>query len=329
MTKPKVFIGSSREALGVAEAIHMNLQHDCFCVIWTHGVVGGLNNYPLEALLKQANNIDYAIMVFHPDDITRARGKQGSSPRDNVVFELGLFTGRLGRDKTCFVVPRGVDLKIPTDLVGLTPAAYDPEHHNLMAALGPACTEIKAAIRSNETRKYGLENIGFFEEFTGEFEILFKKSGELTTFFIHSRRWRENNNEHIRSFLQRDKTKLTVLLPNILNNALFSQIEQNFEDGPQIKSFVIDAYRYFHILKKDFGNKVRIFDFDFYPTYSFYRFDTTCIMAMYPTVPKKQAVPTLRVSSVGSFGEFVSNDLKLLLKSRKQKTYAEIMQIIS
>ncbi len=125
MTKPRVFIGSSSEALKVAEAIHQNLEHDCFCEIWTHGVFG-VNKYPLDALLKQANNADYAIMVFHPDDLTTTRGKRRGSPRDNVIFELGLFIGKLGRNKTCFVIPRGVDVKIPSDIVGLTPAAYDP-----------------------------------------------------------------------------------------------------------------------------------------------------------------------------------------------------------
>jgi len=327
MTKSRVFIGSSSEALKVAEAIHQNLEHDCFCEIWTHGIFG-INKYQLDALLKQASNADYAILVLHPDDITTARGKQRRSPRDNVIFELGLFIGKLGKDKTCFVTPRGVDVKIPSDLVGITPAAYDPTHPNLRAALGPVCTEIKTAIGSNELRKYGLERIGFFEEFNGEFEALLKNSNELTTFFIHSRRWREMNNEHIRSFLKRNKTKLAVLLPNIQNNELFSHIEHNFEDGPQIRGFVIDAYRYFNNLKKDFGAKVRIFDFDFYPTYSFYRFDKTCILAMYPTTPKKQSVPTLAVSTIEALGEFVSNDLKLLLKNRKPKTDTEIKQII-
>lgn len=328
MTKPRVFIGSSSEALKIAEAIHQNLDHDCFCEIWTHDVFG-VNKYPLDALLKQANNADYAIMVLHPDDLTTTRGKQCHSPRDNVIFELGLFIGKLGKDKTCFVAPRGVDVKIPSDLVGLTPAAYDPKHPNLRAALGPACTEIKAAIGSNGMRRYGIKRVGFFEKFNGEFEALLQNSSELTTFFIHSRRWREMNNDHIRGFLKRSKTKLTVILPNVENSTMFSQIEKNFEDGPQIRSFVIDAYRYFGNLKKEFGAKVRIFDFDFYPTYSFYRFDKTCILAMYPTSPRKQSVPTLEVSIIEAFGEFVSNDLKLLLKNRKQKTDAEIKRVIT
>ena len=111
-TKPRVFIGSSSEAKKVAEAIHRNLDHDCFCEIWTHGIFG-VGTYPLEALIEQANKADYAIMVLHPDDVTRSRGKQSQAPRDNVIFELGLFIGKLGKGRTCFVAPRENPRKIP------------------------------------------------------------------------------------------------------------------------------------------------------------------------------------------------------------------------
>ncbi len=118
MEKPRVFIGSSSEALAVAQAIHANLEHQCFCEIWTHGVFG-INKLPLESLLSVASHTDYAIIVFHPDDLVTTRGKRKNTPRDNVIFELGLFIGKLGKDRTCFVQPRGIDIKIPSDLVGL------------------------------------------------------------------------------------------------------------------------------------------------------------------------------------------------------------------
>lgn len=327
MEKPRVFIGSSSEALAVAQAIHANLEHQCFCEIWTHGVFG-INKLPLESLLSVASHTDYAIIVFHPDDFVTTRGKRKNTPRDNVIFELGLFIGRLGKDRTCFVQPRGIDIKIPSDLVGLIPAAYDPSHPNLRASLGPACVEINAAISLSEARKYGVLKIGFFEEYKDRFESLLKTSSELTSFFIHSRRWREMHDQDIRSFLDRDSTKLSVFLPNVANKDMFDQIKQNFSDGPQIKHFVIDAYRYFFDLKQTW-KKVKIYDFDVYPTYSFYKFDQTCVLAMYPTCPNKQSVPTLEVSVRESFGLFVGNDLKLLLKNRKPKTDTDLQNIIN
>jgi hypothetical protein len=57
-------------------------------------------------------------MVATGDDKSRSRGKWEMSPRDNVVFELGLFMGRLGRDRTFYVFEKGI--KLPSDLLGVT-----------------------------------------------------------------------------------------------------------------------------------------------------------------------------------------------------------------
>ena len=70
--------------------------------------------------------------------------------RDNVLFELGLFMGRLGRSRTFVVRPRHGDVKLPSDLAGVTAALYDwPRSDNdKRAAVGPACDELRRAIRS-------------------------------------------------------------------------------------------------------------------------------------------------------------------------------------
>jgi len=70
------------------------------------------------------------------------RGKDNGAVRDNVLFELGLFIGRLGKDRNFIILPKGYEenLHRPTDLLGLTPALYEPnrQDENLQAALGPA-----------------------------------------------------------------------------------------------------------------------------------------------------------------------------------------------
>jgi hypothetical protein len=64
------------------------------------------------------------------------------------VFELGLFTGRLGRDRTFWVTPKGqTKLRIATDLLGVVPAEYEePGDGDWRSALGPACDQIDAAL---------------------------------------------------------------------------------------------------------------------------------------------------------------------------------------
>lgn len=75
--------------------------------------------------MRMAGACDFAILLLTADDTTASRGRRKASPRDNVVFELGLFMGSLGRDRTFVVSPKGVDLKLPTDLLGLTNVMYE------------------------------------------------------------------------------------------------------------------------------------------------------------------------------------------------------------
>lgn len=121
---PTVFIGSSSEAL--AEATHMSRslsRHDLTCRLWTQGVFQ-LSQTTIEDLVRASQDCDFAVLFLTPDDMTSSRGRRKSAPRDNIVFELGLFMGAIGRERTLIVIPRGVDLKLPTDLLGVTHLPY-------------------------------------------------------------------------------------------------------------------------------------------------------------------------------------------------------------
>ena len=68
---------------------------------------------------------DYVVALVTPDDTAAVRGKEYIVPRDNVVFEYGLFLGKLGRDKTFFVTPKNTpDLQIMSDLHGVSTVRY-------------------------------------------------------------------------------------------------------------------------------------------------------------------------------------------------------------
>jgi hypothetical protein len=77
------------------------------------------------------------------------RNDETLGPRDNVVFELGLFMGRLGRERTFIVRPESGPLKIPSDLAGMSVASYDwpRSDGNHRAAMGPASDLMREAIR--------------------------------------------------------------------------------------------------------------------------------------------------------------------------------------
>lgn len=141
--KPRIFIASASESIDVANAINVNLDHDAEVTVWKHGF--GLTNNTLDTLIKLCEGVDFAIFVFTPDDITNIRNDHKKVVRDNVVFELGLFTGSLGKERCFIIKPRSTDLHLPSDLLGLTPADYDGQRsdNNLEAALNTPCTLIK------------------------------------------------------------------------------------------------------------------------------------------------------------------------------------------
>ncbi|MEZ8916850.1 TIR domain-containing protein [Vibrio lentus] len=152
--KPKLFIGSSVEGLSVAYAIQQNLTHDTEATVWDQGVFD-LSDISIVSLEKTLDTSDFGVFVFSPDDITIMRDKKHQTVRDNVIFEFGLFIGKLGRERVFFVLPEGSEAHIPTDLLGVTPGKYQSnrEDGRLQAATGAACNQIRQSMK-----KLGLIN---------------------------------------------------------------------------------------------------------------------------------------------------------------------------
>lgn len=147
-TRPNLFIGCSVEDLEVARAIQFNLDHDKIDTeIWTDNIFLP-SSYTISDLLSQLKKSDFALFVMSGNDITESRGTRLLTPRDNVVFEIGLFMGKLKNDRVMMIKPRGEKLKIPSDLLGLRLLEYDSSMKNLSSALGPACFEIRAVINN-------------------------------------------------------------------------------------------------------------------------------------------------------------------------------------
>ena len=143
---PKLFIISSSEALDVAHAIRTNLEHDVFSTVWDQGVffAGG---YPLEALERLVSESDFALAIAEPDDIVDSRGTRAPTLRDNVLFELGLFMGKLTRHRSILVHPKVPDLRLPSDLQGLTLMSYAVSADPLPARVAPVCDQVRLLVK--------------------------------------------------------------------------------------------------------------------------------------------------------------------------------------
>lgn len=153
MEKPIVFIGSSTEGLAVAETIRALLEEHTTVDLWNKNVFN-LGESFLESLVNKLDNADFAILVLSDDDTGTSREKTSAIPRDNVLFELGLFMGRLGRKRSYYVYNTATGIKIPSDLTGIVSADYTHETGNdLQKSLEPACKKILTAIAAEGKRK--------------------------------------------------------------------------------------------------------------------------------------------------------------------------------
>lgn len=149
----KLFIISSSEAIGIAKEIRSQLEHDVFSTVWDEGVffAGG---YTLEALEKAVTESDFAVAIAQADDVVRSRKKVQPTLRDNVLFELGLFMGKLTRHRAILVHPKVKNLKLPSDLHGLTLLSYQPDAPpDLSDRLKPASDAIRKIVKLHGVRK--------------------------------------------------------------------------------------------------------------------------------------------------------------------------------
>lgn len=146
--KPRLFISSSKENLDISYAVQQNLYKDAETTVWTQGVFQP-SETNLESLLKQFGSFDFGIFIFSPDDILFIREEKNQAVRDNVIFELGLCVGHIGKDRSFILIPDSTnELRIPTDLIGITPLEYETGRTdtNIQAATGPACQSIRQII---------------------------------------------------------------------------------------------------------------------------------------------------------------------------------------
>jgi len=148
-SQPVLFLGCSREALSTAREIQSTFDHDSIIVeIWTDGIFN-TSKTPIEDLNELVQRIDFGAVLLTPDDLIQSRDNATFGPRDNVVFELGLIMGAIGRERTFMLSPRGANMKLPSDLLGVKPIDYPTgDMTSITSRMGPACNELRKIINS-------------------------------------------------------------------------------------------------------------------------------------------------------------------------------------
>lgn len=150
---PEVFIGSSTESLQVATAIARALKPDPIQIHhWKKGVFGASEG-TIESLEKHLPRCDFAILILTADDKIQVRKNQKVAPRDNVIFELGLFMGAIGRNRTFMLVESHRNLRLPPDLEGITRLPLQKKNKKFLPKpIDEAVSKIRERITELHTR---------------------------------------------------------------------------------------------------------------------------------------------------------------------------------
>ena len=158
MDKPRIFLGSSGKQEKLLQELTRGLEDVASVEPWTTSFAPGTTT--LGRLIELTHQVDFAAFVFAQDDWTAAtppantpEGPGQAAPRDNVVFEAGLFGGVLGMRRTFILHAKGA--KLPTDLLGLTCVRYD---ETTATEIGVINEKLRKAIE-NEGRLASIEGL--------------------------------------------------------------------------------------------------------------------------------------------------------------------------
>jgi hypothetical protein len=143
----RALLASSTEARSNARDLRSRLPENWSVTLWDESVITP-GQAAWQGLIDVCRFIDVAVLLLSADDVLEQRGRRLAVPRDNVVFEAGLFMGLLGAERTLLVQQQGLDLGLPSDLEGITRVRYPVPLPNsdARAVLDCAAREIERCV---------------------------------------------------------------------------------------------------------------------------------------------------------------------------------------
>ena len=146
--RKSVFIGSSHSARRIAEEVKRHLVSKGLDVdIWDEGIFPA-SQVTIEALEDAPSTYDFSVLILTPHHEVTNNNKDAFLPSCNVVFELGLFMGSIGRKRTFTICDIKVLDSMFADLAGVTVAKFRFGHESEKKDLDAACNTIQRAINS-------------------------------------------------------------------------------------------------------------------------------------------------------------------------------------
>jgi hypothetical protein len=208
--KPRVFIGSSTEGLSVAKSVKSLLSDIADCQIWNESFFRQ-NRSSFESLIEGSILFDFAVLIATRDDVQLKRDNLQNIARDNIIFEFGLYAGRLGIDRALLLKEKGLDL--PSDLFGISL----PEFTNDPASGGKLLKDVLGDV------------ISHIEEYSKLYQLSFIPSTAIAVGYFEnfvSRVCRELMEANKRSVNNKDYNEflLHVVIPDELPDNMHDQL---------------------------------------------------------------------------------------------------------
>lgn len=142
--RPKIFIGSSGAGIPIAKKVKKYLSNVADCFLWQDPKIWETNTSTFDSLLKMASHFDFGIFVATADDLTLTKDQIVIEPRDNVILEMALFLGAMGRHKSFLLVEEGI--KLPSDFNGIYMPRFDSKETK---SIKVACSEFEDKIEEH------------------------------------------------------------------------------------------------------------------------------------------------------------------------------------
>lgn len=155
-SRPRVFIGSSGAGRDIAKALEMTLSKTMDCKLWFQDVFVPSRTTIEDLETTARSEVDLAVLVLTPDDMRDRGAGLAKVARDNVIFELGLFMGALGRNRTFGLICSHCKIDVPTDLLGVTWVTFKHPHTNAAdSGATVALEELRTALRPSAEQIQG------------------------------------------------------------------------------------------------------------------------------------------------------------------------------
>lgn len=223
--KPKLFIGSSTPGLPIAKQVKDLLSPFADCILWKEEGVWEPNRSTFDNLLRMSNYFDFGIFVATADDLTLKNDQIIIEARDNVILEMTLFLGTLGRDKSFLIVERGVDL--PSDFKGIYQPTFQKTDDSSLKA---ACVELRVKMEEH----YKLGHVSLYP--TTALAIAYYKN-----FLAGIVDAAQNQDPHEIDGIKYSEFKLNVVIPTDLSGNIREKAELFYKKHALADGFLVNT----------------------------------------------------------------------------------------